>query len=312
MRLQYAAVSLLCALSCAEQLNLKPHLQARQDDVATTTGNEATTTRDQATRTSTPTNTESATRTKDNESTTTPSQTNGDGDGDGDVTSAITAVPLPTGTATNGSNATIPDASELDPNQLPIQPVITPALGVAGALLMISGLALAFVGIKHRPTQTFLSTSLLIALSIEVLIIYLMRPPVSNAVQGAYLIAGALGGWALGALALIFPEVSEGFGCLLGGFCLAMWLLVLSPGGVVQNKVGKIIMIGLFCAAASSLYISRFTRVYGLIGCTAFAGATAFIIGLDCFSKAGLKEFWMYIWGKKRIMSHLTVQNAHA
>ena len=293
MRFQYAAVSLLCALSCAEQLGAKPQLRARQGDVATTTGNAATTTRDESTRTSAPTATESATKTSENESTMTASPT-----GDGDVTSAITAIPIPTGTATNGSNATVPDATELDPNQLPIQPVITPALGVAGALLMISGLALGFVGIKHRPTQTFLSTSLLIALSIEVLIIYLMRPPVSNAVQGAYLIAGALGGCALGALALIFKEVSEGFGCLLGGFCLAMWLLVLSPGGVIQNKVGKIILIGLFCAGASSLYISRFTRVYGIIGCTAFAGATAFILGLDCFSKAGLKEFWMYIWGE--------------
>lgn len=297
MRLQHAAVSLLCALSCAEQHGPEPHLRARQGDVATTTGNAATTTVDESPRTSTPTPTETATKTSDNEKTMTASQTSGDGD----VTSAITAIPIPTGTATNGSNATIPDTSQLDPVQLPIQPVITPALGVAGVLLMISGLALGFVGIKHRPTQTFLSTSLLIALSIEVLIIYLMRPPVSNAVQGAYVIAGALGGCALGALALIFKEVSEGFGCLLGGFCLAMWLLILSPGGVIQNNVGKIIMIGLFCAGASSLYISRFTRVYGIIGCTAFAGATAFILGLDCFSKAGLKEFWMYIWGGSRL-----------
>ncbi|EME81936.1 uncharacterized protein MYCFIDRAFT_17490, partial [Pseudocercospora fijiensis CIRAD86] len=179
---------------------------------------------------------------------------------------------------------------------LPIKPKITPACGVAGAILIIAGLILAFVGIKHRPTQTFLSTSLLIALGIEVLVIYLMHPPVPDAIQGAYVVAGVVGGCLLGSLALIFKEVSEGFGCVLGGFCFAMWLLTLAPGGLIQNQVGRIILIGVFCAACFSLYISRYTRVYGIIGCTSFAGSVAFVLGIDCFSKAGLKEFWMYIW----------------
>ncbi|KAK5134919.1 hypothetical protein LTR08_006009 [Meristemomyces frigidus] len=30
--------------------------------------------------------------------------------------------------------------------------------------------------------------------------------------------------------------------------------------------------------------------------CTSFAGAQVAIIGVDCFSRAGLKEFWVYIW----------------
>jgi hypothetical protein len=154
------------------------------------------------------------------------------------------------------------------------------------------------VGIKHKPTQTFLSTSLLVALGTEVLIIYLMSPPVPNTIQGAYVIAGVVGGCAIGGLALIFKEMSEGFGCVLGGFTLAMWLLVLAPGGLIQNQVGRIILISLFCAACFCLYISRYTRVYGIIACTSFAGATSFILGIDCFSKAGLKEFWMFIWSE--------------
>ncbi|USW51794.1 hypothetical protein Slin15195_G051130 [Septoria linicola] len=292
MRLQFAAVSVLFALSCAERIGPKPHLRARQDEAATTTAIDNAPSRTERETGRTPTPTDSASRTSDNEE----SRTTSNSLETGDVTSAITATPIETSLPIPTTNAILPDGSDRDPNVLPIQPTITPALGVAGALLMIAGLALGFVGIKHRPTQTFLSTSLLIALGIEVLIVYLMRPPVSNAVQGAYLIAGAVGGCALGALALIFKEVSEGFGCLLGGFCLAMWLLVLSPGGLIKNKVGKIILIGLFCAASFSLYISRFTRVYGIIVCTSFAGAYAFILGIDCFSKAGLKEFWLYIW----------------
>lgn len=145
--------------------------------------------------------------------------------------------------------------------------------------------------------QTFLSTALLMALGCEVLIFYLMHPPVPVAIQAAYLIAGVAGGLLLGGLSLIFKEVSEGFGCVLGGFCFAMWLLVLSPGGLITNKVGKIILIAVLCALGYATYISRFTRVYGLIVCTSFAGATAFVLGIDCFSRAGLKEFWLYIWG---------------
>lgn len=161
---------------------------------------------------------------------------------------------------------------------------------------MIAGIGLGFVGIKHRATQTFLSTALVVALGCEVLVIYLMNPPVTDAVQGGFLIAGVLGGCLLGGLALIFQEVSEGFGCILGGFCFAMWLLVLVPGGTIKNQAGRIILLSVFCAACFCLYLSRYTRIYGIIICTSFAGATAFILGIDCFAKAGLKEFWMYIW----------------
>lgn len=99
-----------------------------------------------------------------------------------------------------------------------------------------------------------------------------------------------------GALSLVFKEVTEGLGCLLGGFCLAMWFLVLSPGGLITSTSGRAILIAVFCLAFFSLSFSHITRNYGLIFCTAFAGAQITIVGIDCFSRAGLKEFWIYIW----------------
>ncbi|PPJ50736.1 hypothetical protein CBER1_08104 [Cercospora berteroae] len=291
MRLPFATVTFLFALSCAQELGARPQLRARQETTATATDIQTSTTVEDSSRAPEPTQSRETDKNEDDAATTTSEDAEV-----GDATSVITARPIETSLTTSNSNLTFANGTDIDPNDLPIQPELTPALGVAGAILMSAGLGLGFVGIKHRPTQTFLSTSLLIALGIEVLIVYLMSPPISKAVQGAYLIAGVVGGAALGALALIFKEVSEGFGCLLGGFSLAMWLLVLSPGGLIKNKPGKIILIGLFCAASFSLYISRFTRVYGIIACTSFAGAYAFILGIDCFSRAGLKEFWVYIW----------------
>ena len=84
---------------------------------------------------------------------------------------------------------------------------------------------------------------------------------------------------------------------MLGGFCLAMWFLVLKPDGLIESRGGRAIFIGIFSVAAWSLSFSHYTRTYGLIVCISFAGATIAVLGIDCFSRAGMKEFWLYLWG---------------
>lgn len=130
----------------------------------------------------------------------------------------------------------------------------------------------------------------------KVLIIYVMNPPVSKAIQGAYFVAVLMTGVVFGGGSCLFADVTEGLGCLLGGFCLSMWFLVLKPGGLVTSTAGKAILISSFTLGAFGLYISHFTRPYGLIGSISFAGATVIVLGVDCFSRAGLKEFWLYLW----------------
>lgn len=124
-----------------------------------------------------------------------------------------------------------------------------------------------------------------------------MNPPVSDGVQGAYFVAAFFPGLILGGVALVFRELTEGLGCILGGFCFSMWLLCLKSGGLLDKDWAKGIFIGVFCAAVYALSFISYTRPYALIGSTAFAGATATVLGIDCFSRAGLKEFWVYIWG---------------
>lgn len=132
--------------------------------------------------------------------------------------------------------------------------------------------------------------------SFQVLIIYVMNPPVSKAIQGAYFVAVLMTGVVFGGGSCLFADVTEGLGCLLGGFCLSMWFLVLKPGGLVTSTAGKAILISSFTLGAFGLYISHLTRPYGLIGSISFAGATVIVLGVDCFSRAGLKEFWLYLW----------------
>ena len=181
---------------------------------------------------------------------------------------------------------------------LPIQPTITPAIAVAGALMILTGMLYTLVGIKTQRIQIFFSTTYLVALAVTVLIEYVMHPPISDGIQGAYLVAICATGLIFGALAVIFADVTEGLGCFLGGFCLSMWFMVLKPDGLIGSTAGKAIFIGCFTVVAFGFYLSRYTRVYGLIGSTSFAGATIVVLGVDCFSRAGLKEFWLWIWSE--------------
>ncbi|EHK96030.1 hypothetical protein M7I_8296 [Glarea lozoyensis 74030] len=75
-----------------------------------------------------------------------------------------------------------------------------------------------------------------------------------------------------------------------------MWLLVLKPGGLLTSTTTKAIFIAAFTVAGFSTSFSHYTRPYGLIGGISFGGATVLVLGIDCYSLAGLKEFWAYLW----------------
>ncbi|PFH60607.1 hypothetical protein XA68_10663 [Ophiocordyceps unilateralis] len=190
----------------------------------------------------------------------------------------------------NFINATIPVG------QLPLAPEITPGWGVAGVIMLTTGITYTLVGIKNRWIHTFFSTAYITALGVAVLIIYVMTVPVSHAMQGGYVVAVIMSGCAVGAASMFFKELTEGLGCALGGFCVSMWLLCLVPGGLLRSVPAKAIFNASFTVVGFALYFSRWTRDWALIVTLAFSGATATVLGLDCFSRAGLKEFWAYVW----------------
>ncbi|KAL9943636.1 hypothetical protein D7B24_008594 [Verticillium nonalfalfae] len=235
-----------------------------------------------------------------------PTTTNGSSDDEetgsasprGSATSAsdnASVAPTPSGLSEDDSNidlfnATIPEG------QLPLQPEITPGWAVSGVLLLLSGAVYTLIGIKNTWLHTFFSTAYLASLGTAVLIVYVMEPPISSGIQGAYVVAVALTGLILGGVTTFFKEVTEGLGCMLGGFCLSMWLLCLRPGGLFHASSSKIVFIACLTLGSFAFYFSRYTRDYALIVCIAFSGATVAVLGIDCFSRAGLKEFWAYIW----------------
>ncbi|WPH02066.1 Hypothetical protein R9X50_00492100 [Acrodontium crateriforme] len=296
MRLPSGLTALVLALCCAEGV-FGGQALARQNDnaVSTTNSPSANPTTSSGSSSSTTQASSSANPSSSFNSSfisTSPSQGSQNSTAQASATSSSSIAASQT-THVASSATSAPSAT---PVVLPIQPQITPAIGIAGVLLMISGVALTFIGIKHKWLHIFLSVMLLSNLAVAVLILYVMNPPVSDAIQGAYFVAIAMTGLIIGALSLIFQDVTEGFGCLLGGFTIGMWFLVLRDGGLIQNTVGRAILIAAFSVVGWSLAFSHYTRNYGLIVMTAFGGATVTILGIDCFSKAGLKEFWIYLW----------------
>ncbi|KAH8658632.1 hypothetical protein BGZ60DRAFT_531319 [Tricladium varicosporioides] len=213
------------------------------------------------------------------------------------VASTVSAVTSNiVGPAATSSTNNSPYNSTATPGKLPIEPVVTPGFAVAGVILLLTGAVYTVVGIKNKWLHIFLSAAYLASVAVIVLILYVMNLPVSNAIQGAYVVAAVMTGLILGGGAIVFTEMTEGLGCLLGGFCLSMWLLVLKPGGLLTSTGGKSIFIAVFTIVAFATSFSHYTRPYGLIIFISFGGATAVVMGIDCFSRAGLKEFWAYLW----------------
>ncbi|KAK1713765.1 hypothetical protein CaCOL14_006264 [Colletotrichum acutatum] len=211
------------------------------------------------------------------------------------VSATVSSPPIiPTGGSTSGNSSL--ENSTTSEGELPIEPKVTPGWAVAGVILLCTGVIYSFIGIKNTVLHTAFSVAYVVGLGITVLVVYVMVIPVSNGSQGAYVVAAVLPAVAVGVLASwFFKEITECLACALGGFCFSMWLLCLHEGGLLTG-VGKVIFIIAFSLVGFALYFSRWTRDWALMCTIAFSGATATVLGIDCFSRAGLKEFWAYIW----------------
>ncbi|KAJ5099550.1 hypothetical protein N7532_006551 [Penicillium argentinense] len=264
----------------------------REEPSASATETATTATNNDSSQTSTATTTDAKSATK-----TTAATTRTISSDDSDATAVTTSVPSLDTSNSPGESLSQNSNKSTYTGGLPIQPEISPALGVGGFILLVSGAALALIGIRKRWLYISFSTAFCAALGVTVLIEYVMNPPVTNAVQGGYLVAVVITGAVFGGLALVFKEITEGLCCLLGGFCIGMWLMTVKAGGLVTESGAKVGVIIAFAVGFYCLSFSHYTRSYGSMVCTSFAGATALVLGIDCFSRAGLKEFWLYIWG---------------
>lgn len=162
---------------------------------------------------------------------------------------------------------------------------------------MITGALYLIFGMKRPWVHCSFSFAYLVAIAITALELLLVATPVSNGVQAGYIVGAIVGGGVAGGLAILRPKFFHFFGSVLGGFCFAMWLLTLKENALLgQNTLKNCIFLAVFSLVSLAFYFTTRTRHYLVMFSSSFAAATAFILGIDCLTCAGLKEFWAWIW----------------
>jgi len=164
----------------------------------------------------------------------------------------------------------------------------------------------------HRRTSFFLIGFYTLALVCLVLILKFgvlnqVHPP-SKTLRGLFVLSCAVAGGAGGAVTIFFWKLSRYLIGGWGGFALALFVQCFRDGGLVRGVAYRWIMyIGEFRSQDPLRTITNqsFTGV-GVVGfcictipkihyhvmlvSTAFVGATAVMLGVDCYTTAGLKE----------------------
>ncbi|KAF4605111.1 hypothetical protein EYR40_003894 [Pleurotus pulmonarius] len=196
--------------------------------------------------------------------------------------------------------ATSSAAAETSPTPEPIvlDTRVDPAFGVLGAILIITGLPSAFWGHKNRWTSFFLIGFYTLSLTCFVLILKFgilpaVNPP-SKSLRGYFVLACSVAGIAGGGVAIFFWKASKYFIGAWGGFAFALWIQCFHNGGVI-GQIGFRWIMYIGCGVVGFILCTIPKIHYHiLLVSTAFVGSSAFILGVDCYTTAGLKEF--YIW----------------
>ncbi|KAF5375150.1 hypothetical protein D9758_000386 [Tetrapyrgos nigripes] len=209
----------------------------------------------------------------------------------------VTVTPTPTSTASSDSSSSTASASAT-PEPITLDTRLDPAFGVLGVILILTGLPSAFWGHKNRWTSFFLIGFYTLSLVCFVIILRFgvqraVNPP-SKTVRGMFVLACGIAGFAGGGIAIFFWKVARyGIGGW-GGFALALWIQCFHDGGLIK-PVGFRWIFYVGCAVVGFVLCTIPKIHYHiLLISTAIVGSTALILGVDCFTTANLKEF--YVW----------------
>ncbi|KZO96234.1 hypothetical protein CALVIDRAFT_564109 [Calocera viscosa TUFC12733] len=175
---------------------------------------------------------------------------------------------------------------------------IDPAYGILGALLILSHLPLLLLGPKLRLYTPLLLTSHILSITTLILILHFgvepnlsLHPP-DQMLRGLYLLACLVAGGVGAGLAALWREYAE-WGCgAVAGFALACWIEALRSGGVVQGDWRWLLFAGL-AVGGFVLTTVKVIKMACLVGATAIVGASGVMLGIDCFTAVGLKEFYV-------------------
>ncbi|KIO22974.1 hypothetical protein M407DRAFT_27545 [Tulasnella calospora MUT 4182] len=211
------------------------------------------------------------------------------------ATSYIMETYIPTPTA---SNAAAASPTSTEPPSIHLETKVNGAFAMAGVLLILTGLPMTFWGHKNRWSSIFLIGFYTFALTCIVLIIRFgvlqgVKPPTVK-LEGLFLLASAVAGIIGGAIFIFFWKGTRYSVGAWGGFALALWIECFKAGGIIKPVGFRWFFY--IALAVIGFVACTFPKTHypTMLISTAIVGATSLMLGVDCFTTAGLKEF--YIW----------------
>lgn len=114
--------------------------------------------------------------------------------------------------------------------------------------------------------------------------------PPSTTLRGLYLLACIIAAFFGAALGIFFFTFSKYFVSAAGGFTFGWFLLAIHRGGLVDSVLGRGGMLGSLTVLAFIASLPKLLEPHMMLVSTAWIGAMAFTLGVDCYTRAGLKE----------------------
>ncbi|KIJ40176.1 hypothetical protein M422DRAFT_257009 [Sphaerobolus stellatus SS14] len=227
------------------------------------------------------------------------------------IVSTLTPKPNTTQTASNATqtahtnsttNGTDTSQTQQQENKGPtLDTHVGPAFGVLGALLVLTGLPSAFLGHKNRWSSFFLTgwytlSLVCLALILKFGVLVAVHPP-SEKLIGLFVLACGVAGIAGGGISIFFWQQTKYFIGAWGGFAIGLWVQSFRNGGLIGPIGFRWIMYSACTTVGFVLCTIPKLHYHIMILGTAITGASAFMLGVDCFTTAGLKEFYVYNLG---------------
>ncbi|KAH9022919.1 hypothetical protein EDB85DRAFT_2134636 [Lactarius pseudohatsudake] len=191
----------------------------------------------------------------------------------------LTIATTPTSTTNASASTSSPSAS---PTVLATK--IDPAFGVLGTVLILTGLPSAFLGHKNRWTSFFL---------IGFYTLSLICFALSTTLRGMFVLSSFVAGIAGGGISIFFWKTTKYF--IDGG--------LIRPLGVRWLMFIACSVIGFVLCTIPKIHHQV------LLVATAIVGASVVMLGADCFSTAGLKEFYVWNIGYRNLFPKYTDHN---
>ncbi|WVQ85089.1 hypothetical protein IAT38_007253 [Cryptococcus sp. DSM 104549] len=217
----------------------------------------------------------------------------------------------------NGSltNGTIPaDGTEVNGTAvwkegdgwIPFNVVIDPAYGILGAFLILTGIPVAVLGGKNRWSSLAIASGYTLMMFTLVMILrFGVQPnlqgptihPPNRTLRGLYLLACIISSFIGAGLGIFFFNFAKYWVSAAGGFCFGWFLLATRQGGLIQSVLGRWGLLGSLTVVAFVASLPKVMNPHMMLASTGWMGATAFVLGADCYTRAGLKEFYIYNLG---------------